>query len=266
MRTTCALAVSAAAAAALSGAPADAVAADAAGCGGAAGRDFPVEARLSGFGTGFAAGDPARPGVLQLRNTADVPCRAVHPVAVLTDRSGRLAPADIRLRFYDGDRWRAIPFRKTRLAENVGVFDAAGPGLRVGAGKTVDVPVRFGFAAGAPTGGVKASVTTMARRAGDGDWVGQSKEIELTVREPGEASGAAPRGKEERKEREAAGTTRAPAPEPEEQAPGGKTTPRTPSELANSGWGDLLRPVGTVGAFLLGGGAMVVGSRRLRRR
>ncbi|NGN67077.1 hypothetical protein G5C51_24610 [Streptomyces sp. A7024] len=275
MRPRCAIAVSAAAAAALSSAPAPAAAmaaetAAAPRCGTSPGRDFPVKARLTGMDTRFAAGDPARAGVLHLRNATDSPCLAVHPVAVLTDRSGRLTPSDIRLRFYDGGRWRAIPFRKTERAENVGVFDAAGPGLRIAAGETLDVPVRLGFAGDTPAGEVKASVTTVARRGSDGDWVGQSREVELTVRKPGQASGPGARGKEERAERGAASATpgsgggSTPGHDTEE-APGGGIS-RTPSELADSGWGDMLRPAGTVGAFLLGGGALVVGSRRLRRR
>ncbi|MQY13943.1 hypothetical protein SRB5_41030 [Streptomyces sp. RB5] len=267
------------------------------GCGG---RDFPLEAELSGGPQAYEAGGAPGGWTLTLRNTTRTTCRAVHPVAVLVDDGAALTPAHIRLAFRDeaAGRWRAVRFRETDRAENVGVF--AGRGFTVRAGREVTVRVRLAFTGDAPAGAVTATVSAMRRQAGDGVWAGQSRAYAFAVTEPGTGPRTGPGGG-------GTGERGAPLPpgadatrEPGDRrtpAAGGKTppshdgprihapdtstgAPRTPSaadpsyrpdrdgfpwSLANSGSGPMAGIGCTAGAFLLGGGAFLVGSRRLDR-
>ncbi|MEV6110917.1 hypothetical protein AB0M28_40455 [Streptomyces sp. NPDC051940] len=213
------------------------------------GRDFPLDAALSGGPSTYTRGAAPEEWTLKLHNSSRTVCENVHPVAVLVDESKLLAPGHIRLAFYDDDahQWRDVRFKATERAENVGVFEDGFHGLTVRPAQTVSVRLRLAFTEDAPAGGVTAAVAAMQRRAGDGSWAGQSPSYDLTVTEPG-APDASPQGSD---------LPRATAAAPAPAVPWGG--------LADSGPG-LAAGLGcTAGAFLLGGGAFLVGSRRLRQ-
>ncbi|MFF4409309.1 hypothetical protein [Streptomyces sp. NPDC001404] len=155
-------------------------------CGNPAAKDFPITSRLSGGPDAYERGGAQQTWELELRNTTDGECRAVHPVAVLSDKGRALQPGHIRLDFYDpgGARWRPVQFERTEEAENVGVLDGQEPdfpGFAVPARQAVTVRMRLGFTGDAPEGTVTANVTAVQRRGADGAWVGQSGDYAFAV-------------------------------------------------------------------------------------
>ncbi|WP_435243224.1 hypothetical protein [Streptomyces cucumeris] len=154
-------------------------------CGSQGSTEFPIAARLHDGPDRYARGGGWRTWHLELRNTTDTGCRAVHPIAVLVDRARALRPEDIGFEFLDrtadGGTWRPVSFETTDQDENLGVFDDQFAGFTVPAGKTVDVPVRTRFGAAASSGKVTANVIAVQRREDDGDWVGQSNAYEFSV-------------------------------------------------------------------------------------
>lgn len=166
--------------------PSPASGGDRPGCGDPGSPDFPIVSRLSGGPAVYERGADAPAWELDLRNDTGTGCRAVHPVVVLSDRSRALRPQDVRMEFYDreGARWRPVRFERTDEAENVGVLDGRSPDFRgfdVPAHGVVVVPVRLGFADGAPEGPVTANVTAVQRRGADGAWVGESDDYTFDV-------------------------------------------------------------------------------------
>ncbi|MFC5722823.1 hypothetical protein ACFP1Z_21885 [Streptomyces gamaensis] len=160
----------------------------------------PIAARLAGGPRTYEAGAAPRAWRLELRNATGTECRSLHPVAVFADRAHALRPAQVRLDFYDAAaaRWRPVRFERSDAAESVGAFEGlpgppgppgqGGPvftGFTVPAHGTVQVPVRLGFAPGAPEGPVTASVTAVQRHGGDGDWAGDSDSYTFRVRDGG---------------------------------------------------------------------------------
>ncbi|MHA4814350.1 hypothetical protein ACXZ65_08345 [Streptomyces aculeolatus] len=196
-------------------------------CGDPGAGRFPVEAALRGDGAALRAGGEQGGLTLRLHNASGGSCRDVHPVAVLGHGGrGRLRPADIRLEFHDAQarRWRRVDFERTSADESAGVFAGGFRGFVLRAGESREVPVRIGFAEGAPRGRVTLNVTTVQRRGDDGEWVGQSKDYGMRV-EPG---------------RRCCGGTA----EPERSAaPGEEATPRHP-EPSGGGGGGPGRPTG----------------------
>ncbi|WP_407565122.1 hypothetical protein [Streptomyces sp. 184] len=153
-------------------------------CGDPGAGRFPVATALRGDGAALRAGGARRGLALRLHNVSDDACRDVHPVAVLShEGGGRLRPDDIRLEFYDAAarRWRSVAFERTGAEESAGVFADGFGGFALPAGGSREVPVRLGFAAGAPTGRVTVNVTTVQRRGDDGEWVGQSDDYHVAI-------------------------------------------------------------------------------------
>ncbi|MFH8792385.1 hypothetical protein [Streptomyces sp. NPDC017941] len=240
-------------------------------CATAAGDDFPIATRITGGPATYEPGGGFRDWSVELTNATDDTCGNVHPVIVLVDRGKELRPRQIQLEFDDGSRRRPVRFVRTDRDENVGVLggaagapgargtadapstpdapDAPGtpeapgtpdapdggfPGFTIGPGHTVTVHVRLAFTSDAAPDRVVASAAVVRRhtehdgRADDSDWVGTSNDYAFDIVE---AAGPPGRG---------------------------------PGELAKTGPGHL--PGLGAATVLLGGAALVVGSRRLRAR
>ncbi|KUF17197.1 hypothetical protein [Streptomyces silvensis] len=214
-------------------------------CATAAGNDFPIATRVTGGPATYEPGGGFRHWTLELTNTTDGTCGNVHPVIVLVDGGKTLRPRQIQLEFDDGARRHPVRFERTDRDENVGVLgggtgaaDDGFPGFTVGPGRTVTVHVRLAFTSDAAPDRVVASAAVVRRHtdgdggtgdgAGDSDWVGTSNDYAFDI-----VAAAGPPGRE-------------------------------PGELAKTGSG-LLPGFGAT-AVLLGGVALVVGSRRLRAR
>ncbi|MER5882794.1 hypothetical protein ABT160_03100 [Streptomyces sp. NPDC001941] len=200
-------------------------------CGVPADPDFPIDTRIHGGPADYVPGGGFRAWSLELTNTTAEACRAIHPVVVLVDRDRDLRASAIRMEFRDtGGVWHPVPFTRTDEDENIGVFDDGFPGFVVGPGRTVTVPVRLAFAPATGDNEVVANAAVVQRKGDDGDWVGESNDYRFTLAEDGAAPAA------------------------------------LAGELAETGPGSLLGLGAAAGAFLLGGGALVVGSRRLPLR
>ncbi|MFH8986638.1 hypothetical protein [Streptomyces sp. NPDC017940] len=225
-------------------------------CATAAGDDFPIATRITGGPATYEPGGGFRDWSVELTNATDDTCGNVHPVIVLVDRGKELRPRQIQLEFDDGSRRRPVRFVRTDRDENVGVLggaagapgaqgatDAPGtpdvpdggfPGFTIGPGHTVTVHVRLAFTSDAAPDRVVASAAVVRRHtehdghADDSDWVGTSNDYAFDIVE---AAGPPGRG---------------------------------PGELAKTGPGHL--PGLGAATVLLGGVALVVGSRRLRAR
>ncbi|MFE0175687.1 hypothetical protein ACFWZ2_25530 [Streptomyces sp. NPDC059002] len=191
--------------------------------------DFPIDTRIHEGPATYHPGGGYRNWTIDLTNTTGDSCGNIHPVLVLVDQRHTLQARQIQLEFHDGTRWRPVPFEKTDQDENIGVFDDGFEGFTVGPGKTVTVKVRLAFTSDTQANHVVASAALVQRREDDGDWVGESNDYPFDIVADG---------------------------------------PGTPSakELAQTGPGTLLGLGATAGAFLLAGGALVVGSRRFRAR
>ncbi|MFD5100539.1 hypothetical protein [Streptomyces albidochromogenes] len=238
-------------------------------CGDPASPDFPITTRLRGGPDSYRAGGAAAQWSLELTNTTDRSCRNIHPVVVLMDGRRQLEPDQVELAFEDSaGRWTDVPVETTDEDEHIGVFDGGVPGFTVGAGRTVTVKVRLGFAAGAAPGRAVVNAAVVQRQPADGEWVGASKDYRFTI------TGREPDADPDR-EAEAApdpGRSRDPGRDPESDAtPGPRIgddgTPRVrerPYSLAMTGRapGPLLALGATAGALLLGGGVLVAVSRR----
>lgn len=249
MRLRNALAISVTAAAALTGTSAAAATADESEprgrhghaslsvanqpvCGDRVGADFPVDTRIHGGPAEYRPGGGAQLWYVDLTNTTAHTCRNIHPVVVLVDRDRTLKDSQAKLEFYDavggGGRPRPVPFERTDADEHIGVFDDGFPGFVIGAGETVTVKVRLGFTADTRPNEVTVNAAVVQRRGEDGEWVGESG---------GYRFGIAP------------------------EVPVGQLA--GPPELADTGF---RFPSGLAAALLVGGGALVVGAWRLRRR
>lgn len=193
-----------------------------------------MDTRIHGGPAEYRPGAGAQLWYVDLTNTTAHTCRNIHPVVVLVDRDRTLKDSQAKLEFYDavggGGRPRPVPFERTDADEHIGVFDDGFPGFVIGAGETVTVKVRLGFTADTRPNEVTANAAVVQRRGDDGEWVGESGGYRFGI------------GPE------------APAP----QLAG-------PPELADTGPGSPPAPA-AVGALVLGGLALLVGARRLRRR
>lgn len=192
-------------------------AADAAGqqptCGDPGAKEFPIEARLQDAPTTYASGGGYGTWFLDLTNTTDTACRALHPVLVLNDEDRKLTTEQIQLKFSEPGRpgtEHRVTWETTDRHEQIGVFDGdpgSAPadssdssdssgdsdgsdnsddgflGFTVPAGATVSVRVRMAFTSDTAPGRVTAHAAVVQRRhqdkakgggREDGDWVGES--------------------------------------------------------------------------------------------
>ncbi|MEV0091782.1 hypothetical protein [Streptomyces sp. NPDC050738] len=203
-------------------------------CGDTASTEFPVDTKIHGGPTTYNAGGGFKTWYIDMTNTAKETCHNIHPVVVFIDRDRTLKSPQAQMEFYDesAGRWRPIPFEATDEDEHVGVFDDGFPGFVIAAGQTLTVKVRLAFTSDTAPNEIVANAAVVQRQGDDGDWVGESNDYRFTILGP------------------AAGIT-----------PGVGS-----AELAETGPSSLLGLGATAGAFLLGGGALVVGSRRLRMK
>ncbi|MGW1891626.1 hypothetical protein ACWCP6_15425 [Streptomyces sp. NPDC002004] len=151
------------------------------GPGGSAGPGFPLTARIRGGPGVYRAGDGFQGWEIDLANSTDVTCDRIHPVVVFVDRSRQLLPAQVRMEFNDGSRWRPVELDRTDRDETIAVFDDGFSGFAVGPRKTVTVKVRLALTADARANAVVAEAAVVQRRGDDGDWVGESQEYPFEV-------------------------------------------------------------------------------------
>ncbi|MEU6953855.1 peptidase [Streptomyces sp. NPDC045714] len=94
-------------------------------CGDPEAKDFPVETRIQDAPDRYASGGGYGTWFLDLTNTTDTTCRALHPVLVLADRDRRLTSDQIQLEFSEpgrpGTEHRVI-WESTDRDEQIGVF------------------------------------------------------------------------------------------------------------------------------------------------
>ncbi|MEU6549762.1 hypothetical protein ABZ915_05630 [Streptomyces sp. NPDC046915] len=150
-------------------------------CAGSEGRDFPLGARIRGGPTSYEAGGGFGTWYIDLTNTTDRACTAVHPVVVLVDEKRALKPEQARMEFYDGSRAHPVQFESTDEDELVGAFDDGFPGFAVGPGKTVSVKVRLMVTSDAVPNEVTAKAAVVERRGDDGEWLGESGDYRFGI-------------------------------------------------------------------------------------
>ncbi|MBT2395533.1 hypothetical protein [Streptomyces sp. ISL-100] len=255
-------------------------------CGDPDSADFPIRTRLRGGPGTYEAGGGFRNWYLELTNATGESCHNIHPVIVMvTDGRDREPTSDkaedrARFEFYDdgAERWRSVPFEKTDADEYIGVFGHGFTGFTVAAGKTVTVKVRLAFAAGARPGDVVANAAVVQRHGDDGEWVGESNDYRFAVtgrsadhdRDPdSDPSRDAERDPERDADPDVSSSPDAeldPAPDPGDDDDRTPPIAKLPDRLAMTGRtpASLLTLGATAGALLLAGGALMVGSRRLR--
>ncbi|MFC4609466.1 hypothetical protein ACFO9E_16805 [Streptomyces maoxianensis] len=219
-------------------------------CGKAPDRDFPIDTRIHGGPPTHHAGGGFETWSVDLANTTGEACQNIHPVIIVTGHDPGLTPARITLEFYDDKAalWRPVALETTAEGEVVGVLDGDGrfPGFAVPARKSVTAKVRFRLAADAPPNQVTVNAAVVQRQGDDGDWVGESGDYSFAVL-GADGSGTEPSGIA-----------------PSRTDGTGTDAGVTPDELAGTGDGSLMRLGGALGAVLLGGGVLLLASRRLR--
>ncbi|MGW6207554.1 hypothetical protein ACWF9B_28455 [Streptomyces sp. NPDC055089] len=253
-------------------------------CGDPRAADFPIDTRIHGGPDTYASGGGYGTWFLDLTNTTAESCRAIHPVLVLTDEDRALTSDQIQLEFseraHPGVEHR-VSWETTDRDEHIGVFGGAGDdsfaGFTVPAGRTVTVQVRLAFTSDTSPGRITANAAIVQRQradggpageALDGKWVGESEDYPFTVVEDDGSGGLTDDGTTEvpGESEEGDGLTGRPdsSPTPRPVAPG--RDPAGVPELARTGIRvPIPLPGLTVAGFLIGGGAVVLGARRMRR-
>lgn len=151
-------------------------------CAGPDDRSFPITTRIHGGPGAYEAGGGYGTFLLDLTNTTDRTCAAIHPVLVLVDSRHALKAGQPRLEFYDAGRPHPVRFSHTDQDELVGPFDAGLPGFTVEPRRTVTVKVRLALTSDAVANDVTAKAAVVQRHEDDGDWVGQSNDYRFRVR------------------------------------------------------------------------------------
>ncbi|MGA4998468.1 peptidase [Streptomyces arboris] len=228
-------------------------------CGDPGAKEFPIEARIQNAPTTYASGGGYGTWFLDLTNTTDTACRALHPVLVLNDEDRKLTTEQIQLKFSEPGRpgtEHRVTWETTDRHEQIGVFDGdPGPtpadssgssgdsggsdesassddgflGFTVPAGTTVSVRVRMAFTSDTAPGRVTAHAAVVQRRhqdkakgggREDGDWVGESGAYRFVIVDG--ATGEVPRP--ERAEEDSGDRTDVPA-EPRPRTDTSSTAP-----------------------------------------
>ncbi|NEC01710.1 peptidase [Streptomyces anulatus] len=94
-------------------------------CGDPDAKDFPIETRIQEAPDRYASGGGYGTWFLDLTNTTDTTCRALHPVLVLADRDRRLTSDQIQLTFSEPGRpgvEHRVTWESTDHDEQIGVF------------------------------------------------------------------------------------------------------------------------------------------------
>lgn len=102
-------------------------------CGDPDAKDFPIETRIQDAPDRYASGGGYGTWFLDLTNTTDTSCRALHPVLVLADRDRRLTSDQIQLEFSEPGRpdvEHRVAWESTDRDEQIGVFGGGGDGGR----------------------------------------------------------------------------------------------------------------------------------------
>ncbi|MEU3055035.1 peptidase [Streptomyces griseus] len=218
-------------------------------CGDPKAKDFPIETRIQDAPDRYASGGGYGTWFLDLTNTTDTSCRALHPVLVLADRDRRLTSDQIQLEFSEsgspGTEHR-VTWESTDRDEQIGVFGEVGGegeqsdpflGFTVPAGETVSVRVRMAFTSDTAPGPVTAHAAVVQRRhqdkakgggREDGEWVGESEKYPFVIvdgatggiREPDGPRTERPRPEDSRSER----------PDPERSGSGAGTRTERPGD------------------------------------
>ncbi|MFE3471666.1 peptidase [Streptomyces bacillaris] len=244
-------------------AAAAAVAADAAAgeeqpvCGDPDAKEFPIEARVQDAPRTYVSGGGYGTWFLDLTNTTDTACGALHPVLVLSDGERRLTADQIQLKFSEPGRTdteHRATWETTDRHEQIGVFGGSGPGsdsdsglgsdsnsgsdsddflgFTVPAGGTISVRVRMAFASETGPARVTAHAAVVQRRhqdkakgggREDGDWVGESGAYRFVVVDG--ATGEHPRPEVTGTEEDGGRTDVPAAPRPRTDTSSGAPTP-----------------------------------------
>lgn len=161
-------------------------------CGDPGAKEFPIETRIQEAPKTYVSGGGYGIWFLDLTNTTDTSCRALHPVLVLNDEDRKLTADQIQLKFSEPGRpgtEHRVTWETTDRHEQIGVFDGGGPGpgsgsgsgdsggsgasddgflgFTVPAGSTVSVRVRMAFASDTGPGRVTAHAAVVQRRHQD---------------------------------------------------------------------------------------------------
>ncbi|MGW5985050.1 peptidase [Streptomyces anulatus] len=139
-------------------------------CGDPAAKDFPIETRIQDAPDRYASGGGYGTWFLDLTNTTDTTCRALHPVLVLADRDRRLTSDQIQLEFSEPGRpgvEHRVTWESTDRDEQIGVFGGERDDRREKAegGEEGEAGTSTGTGAGTDTG---TGAGTDADGSGDG--------------------------------------------------------------------------------------------------
>ncbi|MFW3459867.1 peptidase [Streptomyces microflavus] len=157
-------------------------------CGDPGAKEFPIETRIQEAPKTYVSGGGYGTWFLDLTNTTDTSCRALHPVLVLNDEDRKLTADQIQLKFSEPGRpgtEHRVTWETTDRHEQIGVFDGGDPGpgsdsgsgsgdsddgflgFTVPAGSTVSVRVRMAFTSDTGPGRVTAHAAVVQRRHQD---------------------------------------------------------------------------------------------------
>lgn len=145
-------------------------------CGDGKSTAFPIGARIRGGPAVYRTGGGPQTWYLDLTNTTDSVCTAIHPVVVFTDKARALRPAHLRMEFDAPGGTLPVSLERSDRDEIIAVFDGgdAFPGFTVAAGGSLTVKVGLAFAPDAPNGEVLADAALVQRKGDDGDWIGEA--------------------------------------------------------------------------------------------
>ncbi|MEU7604744.1 hypothetical protein AB0B78_32295 [Streptomyces sp. NPDC040724] len=155
-------------------------------CGDGKSHAFPIGARIRGGPAVYRTGGGPQTWYLDLTNTTDSECTAIHPVVVFTDKARTLRPAHLQMEFDAPGGTFPVSLERSDRDEIIAVFDGgdAFAGFTVGPGGSKTVRVGLAFAPDSPTGEVLADAALVQRKGDDGDWIGEAGGYRFSVEGP----------------------------------------------------------------------------------